>query len=42
MFDTREFVTALISMQRSSEIPPADDLFGWLNGSWDLDCHTAH
>jgi hypothetical protein len=37
MSNPQEFVQALISAQRSSEISQADDIFGWLIGSWDLD-----
>jgi hypothetical protein len=31
------FLTTLLSMHRSPEIPPEDDLYGQLLGSWDLD-----
>jgi hypothetical protein len=26
-----------ISTQRASEIPQADDIFGWLIGTWEID-----
>lgn len=35
-----QFPTALAASGRSSEIPEASDLYGWLIGSWELDvCH---
>ena len=32
-----KFHTALAASARSSEIPEADDAYGWLVGSWELD-----
>jgi len=32
------FIDALKATGRSSEIPEADDAYGWLAGSWELDC----
>jgi hypothetical protein len=37
MSTPQEFVTALVSVQRASEIPQEDDIFGWLIGSWEID-----
>ncbi len=34
---TAELVRALLSAERSPEIPEASDLYGWLVGSWDLE-----
>src|SRR6266567_4819916 len=31
------FLEALASGGRSNEIPPADDVYGWLIGGWELD-----
>ena len=33
----RDFYAALAATTRSPEIPEADDVYGWLCGSWDLD-----
>jgi hypothetical protein len=34
------FLTALAAAERSSEIPEAEDLYGWLVGDWELEvCH---
>lgn len=37
MITNQEFVQALISSGRASEIAEADDIYGWLVGSWELD-----
>jgi hypothetical protein len=34
-----DFTRALIANELSPEIPEADDLYGWLVGSWDLECY---
>lgn len=34
---TNSFPSVLTSLVRSPEIPPEDDVYGWLVGSWDLD-----
>jgi len=34
---TAELVRALLSTERSPEIPEASDLYGWLVGSWNLE-----
>ncbi len=33
------FEDALVAPGRSAEIPEAADAYGWLIGSWDLECH---
>jgi len=33
----QEFQSALGAQGRSPEIPEADDVYGWLVGSWELD-----
>ncbi len=37
MRKSRIFADALLSSQRAPEIPEADDIFGWLIGSWELE-----
>jgi hypothetical protein len=33
----REFIEALTSPKRASELPATDDIFGWMIGSWDME-----
>jgi hypothetical protein len=37
LIDTDSFVRTLVASNRSSEIPKAMDLYGWLVGGWDLE-----
>ena len=37
--ETRPLHTALAASGRSCEIPEAEDAYGWLVGSWELDVH---
>ena len=40
---TAAFAEALVAADPAPEIPEADDLYGWLVGSWELavDCYVA-
>src|SRR4051812_45146586 len=33
------FESSLVAKARAAEIPEANDVYGWLVGSWDLDCY---
>lgn len=33
----QEFLYALVSPERSPELPEVDDIFGWMIGSWEVD-----
>ena len=34
---SQEFTKALVFPNRASELPEADDIFGWMIGSWEVE-----